>query len=767
MNNWKITRIYLHNFKGFAAKEILFDESIQANILGGKNGFGKTTIFDAIELVLTGTIKRYQNYSADYVNHKYKKDSEDLPLVFDKQLQKVQIDLEISCLQEGEIQHYILYRMSDTASLKNPIDFSVFSKLYIRDIDATDEIKKEVDDAMKRRLGIEDLCRYYQSIHYLSQEEAVSFLKQKETDRAGMINTLFDTAYFDDKIRHISKVLNDLSKEKISPAKSELDLLTNNLQILLKSQVKESASQSTIPYRRLFDIMPIDWDQENPSLSWDGFTEVLKEGGVMDNLIYLCQHEMDFFQWKKNRYVQVIESKIEDLVFYVYYSSQNEDIQLFQRFIKAVHEFERLSLPQITSYKLSPDLVNTTWVPVKIIQEVANKLLILQQRYLNESGAKKVLSEMIAHRLRLASALYKIAVQMDIKTCPLCGHSYDSVQDLLKRLKQTEESQKVLLDGLKNESVQAFQDFIQYVQREIIQVVLSEFSKRHVTNEVTSRFMAISSEKMNNMIAWIQKYGNAPVHGGSTLGETEDMIRHAISRIKGECNTQLDYTRMNETFQQYYRHIPKENRQLSLLQEKRGYLLQAQLHLRQSLTSSWNQQIELLRKKLNNYQILDKKLKAFRDSVKTQKQTYLNQIINDIEILFYIYSGRIMQDCYFGRGLFMKNTDSKYVLFVSQYQSDVDALFNMSSGQLVVVALAFLMALNKLYAKVKFLAIDDPIQTIDDMNLWGFIETLRHEFKDTTLLMSTHEPDYGGLLRYKLSKMQIPAKYVDMHLIRK
>lgn len=85
---------------------------------------------------------------------------------------------------------------------------------------------------------------------------------------------------------------------------------------------------------------------------------------------------------------------------------------------------------------------------------------------------------------------------------------------------------------------------------------------------------------------------------------------------------------------------------------------------------------------------------------------------------------------------------------------------------MVVVALAFLMALNKLYAKVKFLAIDDPIQTIDDMNLWGFIETLRHEFKDTTLLMSTHEPNYGELLRYKLSKMQIPATYVDMQIIR-
>lgn len=60
------------------------------------------------------------------------------------------------------------------------------------------------------------------------------------------------------------------------------------------------------------------------------------------------------------------------------------------------------------------------------------------------------------------------------------------------------------------------------------------------------------------------------------------------------------------------------------------------------------------------------------------------------------------------------------------------------------------------------IAIDDPIQTIDDINLWGLIETLRHDFDDHLLLLSTHERDYRDLLVYKLRKWNIQTEMVDM-----
>ncbi|SKA64366.1 exonuclease SbcC [Succinivibrio dextrinosolvens DSM 3072] len=186
---------------------------------------------------------------------------------------------------------------------------------------------------------------------------------------------------------------------------------------------------------------------------------------------------------------------------------------------------------------------------------------------------------------------------------------------------------------------------------------------------------------------------------------------------------------------------------------------------RDYLRMIWNKKVsELLKTKLDasarlqdcikhcsqRYNLYKKTKKALQ----SQRDKYIDEIISDMKILFYIYSGRIMQDCHYGRGLLIKpNFPKKRILFVSgSYKSDVDALYNMSSGQLVSLSIAFLLTLNKLYARSPMIAIDDPVQTIDDINLWGLIETLRHDFNQHFLLLSTHEQDYSQLLRDKFLK---------------
>ena len=61
MSNMKINWIYLQNFKGFMQLNLRFDGS-QAVVLGGPNGYGKTTVFDALEILFTGKIKRMIGY---------------------------------------------------------------------------------------------------------------------------------------------------------------------------------------------------------------------------------------------------------------------------------------------------------------------------------------------------------------------------------------------------------------------------------------------------------------------------------------------------------------------------------------------------------------------------------------------------------------------------------------------------------------------------------------------------------------------------------
>ncbi|UUI59420.1 AAA family ATPase [Aeromonas salmonicida] len=58
--NWQISRIEVFSFKAFKNIHLDLGESSLLT-LDGPNGYGKTSIFDAIELLLTGKISRIQN----------------------------------------------------------------------------------------------------------------------------------------------------------------------------------------------------------------------------------------------------------------------------------------------------------------------------------------------------------------------------------------------------------------------------------------------------------------------------------------------------------------------------------------------------------------------------------------------------------------------------------------------------------------------------------------------------------------------------------
>ena len=67
MENNFVKNISLQNFKCFDSKkfyEFNLYKDRNPTILSGPNGFGKTTIFDAIELSLTGKIRRIEE--SDY-----------------------------------------------------------------------------------------------------------------------------------------------------------------------------------------------------------------------------------------------------------------------------------------------------------------------------------------------------------------------------------------------------------------------------------------------------------------------------------------------------------------------------------------------------------------------------------------------------------------------------------------------------------------------------------------------------------------------------
>lgn len=286
MSNIKIERIKLHNFKGVDDLDFQMRDG-DAIILGGKNGFGKTTIFDAIELVLTGRIDRYSAYKEAYTDLRRALSQEERPLVCSRRVAEVRIDLYLTIVKDdGHVVKRILTRMARTAAMKNPVDFDVFRGLKIRE--------KEEDEpavAMQEELdvlGLTAFRHYYTTLNYMSQEESTRFIKSKEVKRRENVQFIFNTEAFDRRINKIDKLLMKVLKEKADAVKSEKQQKEQTILALRQYGMGEAGDGSA--YQRLFDGVAVKWDAEALQLSNEEYAHLLGEGGILDSIQYVVAH---------------------------------------------------------------------------------------------------------------------------------------------------------------------------------------------------------------------------------------------------------------------------------------------------------------------------------------------------------------------------------------------------------------------------------------------------------------------------------------------
>ena len=135
-------------------------------------------------------------------------------------------------------------------------------------------------------------------------------------------------------------------------------------------------------------------------------------------------------------------------------------------------------------------------------------------------------------------------------------------------------------------------------------------------------------------------------------------------------------------------------------------------------------------------------------------EEYKNYTLKQLRVPLLIYTGKILQDYQNGLGVFVNKDEMR---FVSNGDAKHDVLNTFSSGQLSGFVLAFLFAMNKQYIKassddIGFILIDDPVQTMDDINISSLIEVLRNDFANRQIILSTHEMDKENYILYKFYK---------------
>jgi exonuclease SbcC len=157
----------------------------------------------------------------------------------------------------------------------------------------------------------------------------------------------------------------------------------------------------------------------------------------------------------------------------------------------------------------------------------------------------------------------------------------------------------------------------------------------------------------------------------------------------------------------------------------------------------------------NKINKIKEQIKYLGDIYFEQTKKFKAALIQDLKIPFHIFSARILQNYNQGMGIFLVNDEDK-IVFSSINRKDHDVTRKLSSGQLAVTSIAFFLSMNKVYRNfnlLNLLAIDDPIQDLDAINIHTFIELLRHEFAgEYQLLIATHDDMNARYMKYKLEK---------------
>ncbi|WP_295684261.1 AAA family ATPase [uncultured Fibrobacter sp.] len=741
---FKILKIYAKNFKGF--EEISFDcNGKDAIILGGKNGFGKTTLFDAVELALTGEIKRYKNYIEEYADKRLSRTGDDKPLVRNINQDEVVVQVDV-LLNSSE---YLLRRVAKTDDIGFQLNFKCFGNLTIKK-----KINGEWSDVKDKReieSCISEIKSNYSRFYYVSQEETLEYLKTNEKDRPEKLQQLFDVSFFENRIKTIKKIC-DVLKSKKTVLIDERVKIEVELQGLDENLPNE---KDAIAYEKIAIDVDLPWDAEKFDENFD-FKGTLAANGVIEKLLYYVENEIHYKKYLQYQLQNELNKKKEIIAYWFQYRALADEIEKYKLFVRdCVNPVNQISLNTLSAFSF--EKFNQTDSGIESLKSTLSSLKMAEKSFNGLQRAYGQLDEVKALIIPYMTDGSKI------HNCPLCGHDYENASKLAETLRNYTHKDDLLQENIHKDLIQNIALFKKNVLNSVITPKLKYYEEMGITEDVVKKIDRIPIDQRKNAEHLIQNVFKIIFSDTSSCNEKIDAIEKHIASNKIELDNTVEYDRLVEIYNNVAHLISSDKLTIDCIKRKRQYLINCWNKANSKKKNELIEKISIYKRKIDKANSFEKSILKSKKSLEKAKKEYLNKIINDVKILFYIYSGRIMQDCFYGRGLFLVyNTDKGYVCFTSNPNSCVDALYNLSSGQMVALILSFTLSLNKLYRKNDFMLIDDPIQCIDDINMWGFIETIRHEFQNYSFIFSTHEAQYGSLLRYRLDKLGFNVEYRDL-----
>lgn len=774
-----INRIYVENFKFIEEGNIDFGNS-NLVILDGPNGYGKTTVFDIIELAIVGRINRInlnQTNNASGCNDilylKHQNKDAVIKVEFVSNSDKFTVVKRIDSQKEYPKKN------------KKSNNWNLFETYLLKNFDEEfNEDNKVEHKEVISKFGENYLDRFYNIFYYIQQEDSAVFLKNNEKDRVKVLSKLFDAEKEELELDKLIKF-----RDKVNTTISSLEKSLKNYDDIVNSD----CNKETVTYNKIISWKDIDWDSSNINIESKKKLEEFKV--ELENIKQFYNNAEEFFKVELNNQIdyytlnpEILKSYIVCTNFYKEYDSIRKRYRDMKFVLNMKEIYKAMNIEEILKVDSSRlfSLIGKS-DDVEFLIEYNDYIKKLEMFEKDKSSLEKHISNINKNREYLNPIdqnTYLNIKELDERRCLLCGNTYETRAELIDKINNyTRYLESIVGESynINKETIKTIKDLISNKLLIHIDIYLKDRSNL-VDEEFYIQFdkyIKIFEKNINitklfnnigfNKMIYINMHESVVDNLDDLCQELKDILKIQKFKISEE------YILLDReiNFKNIYKLVfdmKKDNvKQINsdLIDEKIKYLTNKYSN-NEAIKLNYNNSVK---DKISKLELLVKNtiqpsIEIYRSNIRN----HYSKIIKDIEIPFYIYSGKIMQDYQRGLGIFIKEYDElKNLKFVSNDSSDHDAINYLSSGQLSALVISFTLALNKVYGNknINTILIDDPVQTMDDINMMSFIELIRNEFENKQIIISTHEDEVSLFMRYKFLMHNLKQTRVNVKSVLK
>ena len=752
---YSITKLSYSNFKYVPADSLVTFEFPNPDIIGslmilsGPNGYGKTTLFDAIELLLTGGIKTFKAdlKSRGKDNYSILANDPQKPMSFSADFQS----------QDGTVLH-----------IKRVFSFTTEGDCTnLLTIDGKTTDSNELQEILNFNQNLFDLGIY------ISQRESLSFLQNKYKTRGQEIAEIIDVSFIKHRIDLLQDIKNFLLnklQELRTPLLKERAELNESIQKFEQQIESQKATNAQPEYERLFFDFEYNFDKESIDIS-DSFESIIE---VVENLKNFSENYENYKNECFNQLIDKLMNWDQDEYFALY---NRRFINIIKENTKKIDDLNFIQRATINLKKGKiPLSCSDTYKNLGIPDDDLHTLdyLTAQVQITEKSlGVREAsLQKIIDSRTQFLStyAESRDSAGLSENTCPLCGTRLNNLLEAIKiaeeQLRRDSSVLQKELRTLKDKQRTACKSIIEFFENVLSQnqsllLLQKEFERvkdlntlqlEKLLNEIGVDFQNSKNEYC------LDDFKQALTKVMQKLTEMRrphiiNLSRSQMAQYKELHNRFYHGKAICHTGEDFQKKIEYISYQYGLKSRKKI----------QSLKDS----LEKIESKLTRvnafYQRKITTLSTLSDKCKLAQRKYNDAIQKCLKLPIYIFSGKIIQNYPLGLGIIAEIDNTKIVL---KPQGKGDDVYNvLSAGQLNGLALSVLLAVHTVYGKhsgLNLLLIDDPLQTIDEVSAISLTDLLTDQLNQGQIMISTHEEQKAKLFQYKFLQAGYSVKNLNM-----